>query len=283
MVKFYESDKKTQEFILDFFKLKRKNNKGQSGVRSRVIHNKVGKDSPIIYCAPKRICLTDINRNNFWQQMNIAGELHFRECIYDDEVRNIDVENHEFGWDLEDHRIGISICLDIDAPTEVIGEKEVKVNIFDKAHFEDINKGKCIIENEIEEMDKDFNSMITGNGINVILESDYPDILEKLEGDAESINNFWDVKYATDIRILVEDINLILEEKGIKCRIDDRWKAWSVYHKAPFTHWYQRRFSVPVCKGEMDYDFVNEIIYTDNLFKIDIGSIINKAAWRDIW
>lgn len=305
MVDFYMKDPDVKKFILDFFKLKNKEKEGKrgGGVRSRTIHNMRDGWAPYIYGMPKEmgICFTDINKTNFWFQMGMPGTMHFREWIYDDIVKICDPGKTE-GYEFEEYRIGISLVLDIDAPTVIVSETgyagygtsgaggvsvtEKKVDFFDEIYFDDFNRAKILVEKEVEELGLDFNCMFSGNGVYLILESIYPKKIEELRtmGKIDEINNYWDVMYASCIKINIFDINIILEEEGILCRLDERWKAWSLYHKSPWTyHGKLDRLSIPIERGKMDRDWMNLNTDLNRLDEIDTKEIIRKAKWKEIW
>jgi len=295
IIDFYKKNPEVVKFILDFFKLK----KGKKGVRSRVVHNMREGRVPIIYCQYGLICFTDINRENLWRLTREVGTIHFREWAYDEIVRKVDRSKIE-GYEFEEHRMGVSVVLDIDAPTFITGNKEVKVDFFGiengNDYFDDFQKAKRIIEKELDELGLEYNCLFSGNGIYLIIESDYPKKLDELLADTyinktmntdevSKINEFWDVEYVSKIRANIVDINRILYENGVLCSIDPRWKAWSVYHKIPFTyHGSKDRLSIPICKGDMNKEWMDYVTNLDNLDKINVSEIIKRANWRtDIW
>lgn len=282
IIEFYKRNPEVVKFILDFFKLK----KGKKGVRSRVIHNMREGRAPVIYCEYGKICFTDINENNFWKQMSIPGTVHFREWAYDETVRKVDSRKIE-GYEFEEYRIGISVVLDIDAPTVVFNGQEVKVPFFEDIYFDDFQMAKRIVEKELDEMRLEYNCLFSGNGIYLIIESEYPKDTDDMfrPGMTNYLNYFWDVLYVSKIRTNIVDINRILEENGVLCSIDPRWKAWSVYHKIPFTyHGSKDRLSIPLSRGDMDKDWMNYVTDIKNLDNINVIEIIKRANWRtDIW
>ncbi len=304
-IEWYRNNPEVVDFICDFFEIKKKNKgykgeKGEAGIRTRVIQDIYNKREPIHYCSWDKKCLIGINKDNFWQQIKIPGVLHFREVIYDKEcLRILDKSKGEYeGYEFEENRIGISVCFDIDAPHVEIsddkgGKREIKGNIFN--YWDDFNRAKTVAEKELEETGKDWNCIWSGNGAYLVMESWYAPFDDTGKngikvGTGDKNNYFWDVKIASKIMATFRDINLIFKDKGIRCHIDEIWKFWSIYHKSPFVvHGMRDVLSIPIPKGELDMGQMKKNTITgvrgdgSRLEEIDIGSIINECGWKKIW
>lgn len=310
-IEWYRNNPDVVDFICDFFEIKKKNKgyRGMSGIRTRVIQDIWNRKEPLHYCMWDKKCLIGINKNNFWQQIKIPGVLHFREVVYDKEcLRVLDESKGEYeGYEFEENRIGISVCFDIDAPHVEIsdgkgGKREVKGSMFE--YWDDFNKAKVVIEKELEETGRDWNCIWSGNGVYLVVETWYAPFDNtgkngikingsengSENGSGDKNNYFWDVKIASKIMATFRDINLIFKDKGIRCHIDEIWKFWSIFHKAPFTvHGRMDALSIPIPKGELDLGWMKNNTITgirgngSRLEEIDVSDIMKQCNWRQIW
>ena len=307
-IEWYMNNPDVVDFICNFFDIKKRNIKGngETGIRTRVIQDIWNRREPVHYCTWDKKCLIGINKDNFWQQIKIPGVLHFREVIYDRGcLRILDKGKGEYeGYEFEENRIGISVCFDIDAPHVEVsdgkgGKREIKGSMFE--YWDDFNKAKTVAEKELEETGKDWNCIWSGNGAYLVTETWYAPVIGDTQngkngikingsGNRDKNNYFWDVKIASKIMATFRDINLIFKDKGIKCHIDEIWKFWSIFHKAPFVpHGRIDVLSIPIPKGELDLGWMKNNTITgiggdgSRLEEIDISDIIKNCNWKQIW
>lgn len=179
----------------------------------------------------------------------------------------INVKNHTST--LENNRCGINAVIDLDTPDDPTVNIAKRLTFFD--HIEEFNNVINKIDKKLEDEGQEYNLMFSGNGIYFILNGYYED-------------NF--LVYRDNF---VNTIDYLKEnglENKLRVHIDNKSAAWSVYTKIPFTfHDKRNRISIPLPKGEIDKNWLDEASNPDNIMKDYniINEIIKKAKWKKIW
>lgn len=168
------------------------------------------------------------------------------------------------------NRVGINAIIDLDSPDDPNIDKAKRLTFFD--HNQQFDDAINIIDKKLDELGENYNLMFSGNGIYVMLEGYYED-------------NF--LQYRDDVINLVDDLkeNHDLDNKN-KVHIDNKSFAWSFYYKIPFTfHDKRDRISIPLPKGEIDIEWLNEVSNSNNILNdyTLVSKITKKSNWNKIW
>lgn len=301
ILQLYKSDQRVVDFIINFFKVRR-------GVRCVAFQDKtIG--TYYRYGHNNQKTLTTLTSDNFIQKQESAKGLatFFYEYIFARIVMNANARHFTYKTDPDtgkyvidkdgklvieiihnDHIIGSSITLDIDAPRNIQG---YKIDCLDKKYYEDFMYTKYKIERSLDTLNIQYNWMFSGNGFYCIIESMYFD-----EDNYESLQIFRKTK-----RNLINDIQPLTNQFK-KLKIDGRVKqisippfrpiidindkGWANYHKIPFTfHERKPRMTIPLSKGYIERDWLKLVIDIAYTTEYDVVTdILNKCGWDfNIW
>jgi hypothetical protein len=169
--------------------------------------------------------------------------------------------------------IGMNAVIELDSPNDPSYDKAKRLLFFD--HIEEFNNVISQIDKKLNELTTDYNIMFSGNGIYIILESCYED-------------NFSQEGYYRDNFLNL--LHTMQETEGLgdkfKVHIDNSKAPWNDFFKLPFTfHESRPRISIPLPKGELDSEFINEhsnVNNTLNDYSL-INETIQNAKWSKIW
>ncbi len=292
MVNFYTRNPRVMKFLEGFYTAKK-------GYRVLTLQQRYppGKDGkikkPIRYLPYGTRRMIHFNEMDIKSLRKNIGQMHFLECIFDEKIKDIKFINEEIKkhthWKLtrrkggddwkqeidlkkvfEPRIIGISPVFDIDSPG----------NFFD--YFDENMHLKCLVENELLDRGYECNSIFTGNGIGVLMQTIY-------FKDGLSEKNKW-----IEFQIIKKDLDKIMLKCNNKYKvkfkplIDDTEKSWSIYEKTPFTYsnkW--NRATLPVNIGSINRKWLEKVCGFDHFIKLNEyeikEQIMNIAAWKRIW
>jgi hypothetical protein len=261
-------------------------------------------------------------RNGKYDITDKVGELHFRECIFDVDVKDadlIDSEEREVidgliekgrtakafePWMVfNNHVIGVCLTFDIDAPhglEDIVG----KVNMFDENNdwYREFMILKIDAERWFAENGLKCLSSFTGNGFNVVgepywfdeREDNLLDFITTVENAAASMNLLRTpkeecIEYLMRYGSTLEEAEEIYKENydnPIKCkgvRIDVAPLQWHIYKKMIFTyHAKWYRITLPVSKGLVDKEWLKKMCDLDNFFS-DVDKNVDEVILKSNW
>jgi hypothetical protein len=259
------NNKDVTDFILSFFELENK-----KGARCRVWTKELEDGKQILARYGRNQKLISLGKENIMKQLFEGHTTYFYEFIFD----SSGIGNAFTKMQKKKQIIGISPVMDIDAPSiyENEGTKNEYVigreSMFD--YIDDFNNTIGIIENELKEVEIEWNMSSSGNGIYIIGKPFYSENQEEI------------YKYADKFVEIIDDVNHVKENK---LEIHDNAKAWSYYYKIPFSfHVNRQRISIPLRKGKLDEQWLDKMTDIRNLSnnncKNFVGEILNKAQWK---
>lgn len=265
IINIYKGNPEIRKHIKNFLKTER-------GIRPIAIQKRYPKfKKPIVWYPRNSNTFLDISKTGIKMLQETVGEMHFFECIFDDNIKNYELINQEIEQiTIENpelyekhgitairsivynkHIIGMSPCFDIDSPTDPKTNKKTDCfEIWDRFMFI-----KQKIEKYLDDLGFEYQIVFSGNGIYIIMEECYFRNYDEFLEFVDEINN------------IIIYINWYADQYykyKIHPNIDKKSKSWWNYDKTVFTYQSKsNRMTIYLPKGYVDKEYVKRITNID--------------------
>ena len=246
---FYENNPSSKEELLSWFKL-------EKGFRCMALRP---EDSRYRYVyrnikSKYAYALTPLTEELFNDTVKFARTVEFLPWIFDEGVLKCMRKSN-----VNEHRIGITMVIDIDAPDKNEEDKSIgRQNLLqeDGKYLEIMDNVLGVFKDELNKVDlwNESKMTFTGNGINIVF-SPYYDKMEEL------------IKYVNGVKGLIKDVTKMTKYPFVHAKMP----GWNANFKPPKTfHFSHNRLTleIPDINRKLDLDWLVEYSnpYNDKVY-----------------
>jgi hypothetical protein len=241
-IAFYDNNPSAKEELLNWFKLNDNNN--IKGLRCMALRP---EDRRYRYAyrninSKYAYALTPLTEELFNKTVRFARTVEFFPWIFDEGILKCMRKAN-----VNEHRIGITMVIDIDAPDKNEDDKSIgRQDLLqeDCKYLEIMDNVLGVFKDELNKVDlwNESKMTFTGNGINIVLSPYYDNMIELM-------------KYANGVKGLIKDVTKMVKYPFVHAKLP----GWNSNFKPPKTFHFERNrltLEIPDINRKLDLDWL---------------------------